>query len=815
MYDERTGKKCVPRAWNISDDLGQIEYIFSDKTGTLTRNVMEFRQCTINGVVYGHLPQNNSDEEWTRMESDMHERLLDMIEDYTPPMKPSFVDPLLISDLRKEPTEEGPIREFFKLLALCHTVLADPITDSDSERTFLEYKAQSPDEAALVSSARDLGFVFLGRQQQTLRIKVLNEIEEYTLLDVIEFTSSRKRMSVILKDNKTDEIILYCKGADNVIMERLGDNNRSVDETMGHLERFAECGLRTLCLAKRLLTNEEYQEWSARYRQASAAIENRDALMDAEADTIEQSFQLLGATAIEDRLQDGVPECIETLQEAGIKIWVLTGDKLETAINIALSCRLLTSKSCIMIINGHDQEAVQAQLQIAKDQMWSKYFSGAASSTEDHNEYFAMVIEGHSLRFALQHSLRPMFIALACRCKAVVCCRTSPLQKAKVVELVRRTRNAMTLAIGDGANDVSMLQAADVGVGISGAEGMQAVMASDYAVTQFRHLTRLLLLHGRWSYHRAAETTLCSFHKNIAFVVSGFWYQWSCAFTSSYIYDYMYANFFNILLAMPPILCLGCFDQDVRQQVAIACPQLYRRGIEHSSYSFSLFMLYMMNGLWQSAACFYIPRLAYAAAIVDRQGHAESRTFLGNAVGISVIMAVNLFVLFNTKSWNGIIIVAFIVTMVALLLVMIICSFVHGMTLFGSVAQLAEPRFYFVLLLAVSVAVSPQLLYKLFQTQIRPNDVDIIREADRNGRLDLITNPTSSTEPTESRPKRSRLSKTLSSVADRIKRHLSIMNLGSRRVERHTGYAFSQQDRGTANIVMPRSPSPQIVQRRQ
>jgi phospholipid-translocating ATPase len=381
----------------------------------------------------------------------------------------------------------------------------------------------------------------------------------------------------------------------------------------------------------------------------------------------------------------------------------------------------------------------------------------------------------------------------------------------------------MTLAIGDGANDVSMLQAADVGVGVRGVEGMQAVMASDYAVTQFRHLSRLLLVHGRWSYHRSAETTLSSFHKNIAFVVAGFWYQWSCAFTSSYIYDYMYANFFNILLAMPPILCLGCFDQDVGERAANHIPQLYR---QKHGYSLKLFSVYMLNGLWQSLACFFIARGSYAGAIVDRHGHAESRTFLGNAVGISVIVSVNAFVLFNTRSWNVVIVAAFLVTMLALALIPLICSFIPGMTLFGSVAQLAEPRFHFILILAVSVALCPQLICKLVKTMAWPSDVDVVREACKLGRLDELivangaefgiagSSSVGSLASTDQPPQRatpSKLSRTLSTVATRIRRRLSlsVMNMGNGnagdagRMQGYTGYAFSQQDRGTGSIIMP------------
>lgn len=836
-------RKCVPRAWNISDDLGQIEYLFSDKTGTLTRNEMELRQISVNGKIYGHLPGDPQD--WDRMADEMHTRLKLIYPGYIPSSSPSFVDDKLIDDLYEA-------HEFFKLLAICHTVLCEfnDVENGCENPVNVEYKAQSPDEAALVKTAKDLGFTFLGRTNETIRLNILGDPVEYQILEAIEFTSQRKRMSVIVKDYDGN-IILYCKGADNVIMERV--HSADTKTTEEHLEQFASNGLRTLCLAMRRLTPEEYTQWSHRYRQASAAVENRELLMEAEADCIEQSLTLLGATAIEDKLQEGVPECMRILRLAGIKIWVLTGDKLETAINIAYSCQLLTPKTSVLIVNGSNEQAVKEQLHMAVSKQSAKHFPFGSLPLDKPTDTFALVIEGASLRWALaSEDLRKVFLKLSCACTAVICCRTSPLQKAKVVELVKVNSNQLTMAVGDGANDVSMLQMADVGVGVAGAEGMQAVMASDYAITQFRHLTRLLLVHGRWSYHRSAETTLCSFHKNIAFVVSGFWYQWQCAFTSSYLYDYMYANFFNILLAMPPILVLGCFDQDVGAEDAVKYPQLYRRGIKQSSYSLSLFLLYMANGLWQSLVCYFIPRLSYDVGIVNARGFTESRTFLGNAVGVSVIICVNLFVFLNTKAWNVIVVVSFVVTMLCLIGLLIVCSFIYGMTLFGSVAQLAEPRFYAVLLLSVSVAITPQLLYKLTQSQFAPNDVDIVREAAMVGQLkgatvestnhsveDMLMTGVEAVAPPpkalvrsfgdgdgdgdyehdngkqqltdanrqNQSKNQSRLIRKISSVADQFKRaRMSIINLGTQRTERHTGYAFSQQDHGSGLVLRSLSP---------
>ena len=204
----------------------------------------------------------------------------------------------------------------------------------------MEYQAQSPDENALVSAARNFGFVFTERSSRTITIQALGQAETHELLCILDFNNVRKRMSVIVKYE--GKIKLYSKGADNVIFERLaGGQDELKAKTQEHLDRFATDGLRTLVLGVRELTQQQFDDWKAEHHQAAIALENRDEKLDAVYNMIEKDLTLLGATAIEDKLQDGVPQTIANLQLAGIKVWVLTGDKQETAINIGFSCRLL------------------------------------------------------------------------------------------------------------------------------------------------------------------------------------------------------------------------------------------------------------------------------------------------------------------------------------------------------------------------------------------------------------------------------------------------------------------------------------------
>lgn len=543
MYYEKVDYPCTPKSWNISDDLGQIEYIFSDKTGTLTQNVMEFKKATIAGMAYG--------EAYTEAQAGMQKRKgvdveaegaharaqiakdrevmirdLRAIHDnpYLIDKDLTFVAPDFVADIRGDsgPQRKAANEEFFVALAICHTVVADR-TPGNPPR--IEYKAQSPDEAALVATARDCGFTVIGRAGDTLMVNVLGEERHYTILNTLEFNSTRKRMSAIVK-MPDGRIVLYSKGADSIIYSRLayGEQKELRDETAQHLEMFAREGLRTLCVAMKEISESTYREWSQEYDVAAASVENRDENLERVSDVIERDLTLIGGTAIEDRLQDGVPDAIALLANAGIKLWVLTGDKVETAINIGFSCNLLNNDMDLIILKA-EEETLEAAEKLLDDNLKLFGMTGSdadlVAAKKNHAApapTHAVVIDGDSLRLVLDEKLKQKFLILCKQCKSVLCCRVSPAQKAAVVKLVKRGLDVITLSIGDGANDVAMIQEADIGVGIAGEEGRQAVMSADFGIGQFRYLARLTLVHGRWCYRRMGETIANFFYKVSAFV---------------------------------------------------------------------------------------------------------------------------------------------------------------------------------------------------------------------------------------------------------------------------------------------------------
>ncbi|KAF2270296.1 phospholipid-translocating P-type ATPase [Lojkania enalia] len=577
IYYEPTDTPANCRTSSLVEELGQIEYIFSDKTGTLTQNMMEFRQCSIAGVQYAdEVPEDRRATYEDGVEVGVH-------------------DFNRLEENRKVHQNRAIIDHFVTLLATCHTVIPERGGEKDS----IKYQAASPDEGALVEGAVQLGYKFIARKPRSVTIFVDGKELEYELLAVCEFNSTRKRMSTIFRapDGK---IVCYTKGADTVILERLAKDNPFVEVTLTHLEEYAAEGLRTLCLAMREIPENEWQEWYKIFNTAQTTVSgNRAEELDKAAELIEHDFTLLGATAIEDKLQDGVPDTIATLQSAGIKIWVLTGDRQETAINIGMSCKLISEDMSLLIINEEDKEATRDNIQKKLNAIMNQSQGGAEM------DVLALVIDGKSLTYALERDLEKLFLDLAVKCKAVICCRVSPLQKALVVKLVKRHLKSILLAIGDGANDVSMIQAAHVGVGISGVEGLQAARSADVSIGQFRYLRKLLLVHGAWGYQRVSKVILYSFYKNIALFMTQFWYSFQNAFSGQIIYESWTLTFYNVLFtAMPPFV-LGIFDQFVSARLLDRYPQLYHLSQSGVFFRMHSFWSWVGNGFYHSLILYF------------------------------------------------------------------------------------------------------------------------------------------------------------------------------------------------------------------
>ncbi|KAI1841589.1 hypothetical protein JX265_004681 [Neoarthrinium moseri] len=774
MYDETTDTPARCNTNTILENLGQISYIFSDKTGTLTENVMKFRKLSIAGTSWLHemdLEEDTADsieippQTATGGMMQISREVTRVIhEDDEPPMAspvtitvtsptfmrmPSYCGRRSSSQWRStgRPDHQQPevntrdLLEFIRLrpaspfarkardyilsLALCHTCLPEMKDDK------MDFQASSPDELALVRAAQELGYLVIHRSSQTVTLKISSldaddRTEVYEILDVIEFSSKRKRMSIVVR-YPDGRICIICKGADSTILPRLRLANLALQKvnevrksaelehemlrrseqmeprnsfggrpsmTLGrkslaipvqpspskkrpaiersrsfeasqirfsddrprpsrpslgvrtvsldinkalsaphtvplapiddkfsflddpsinddsavftrcfkHLDEFATEGLRTLLFARKFIPAEEYRLWRKLYNDATTSLVDRQEKIEAAGEMIEQSLDLIGASAIEDKLQVGVPETIEKLRRANIKIWMLTGDKRETAINIAHSARICRPGSDIFILDSTKGDLETQILGVVEDIQ-----AGCIHSV--------VVIDGQTLGVVEQSStLKALFYALIPTIDSVICCRASPAQKSSIVKGIRqRVPGALTLAIGDGANDLAMISAAHVGVGISGKEGLQAARVADYAIAQFRFLQRLLLVHGRWNYVRTAKFVLATFWKEMFFYLPTALYQRYNGYTGTSLYESASLTVFNTLFTSLAVIIPGIWEQDLSAQTLLAVPELYVYGQRNTGLNGMKFIGWMLAAATEGIGVWFVVWAGYGA----------------------------------------------------------------------------------------------------------------------------------------------------------------------------------------------------------
>ncbi|CAG0894831.1 unnamed protein product [Cyprideis torosa] len=695
MYFEETDTPAVARTSNLNEELGQVKYILSDKTGTLTKNVMDFKSCSVAGEVYPletlELMKVSRLLETRKLKQGNHEHILFM-------------------------------EHFMVLLSSCHTV----IPERDATTGNIVYHAASPDERALVRGAAELGYVFTQRTPTTMTVDALGQEQVFEVLHVLEFTSQRKRMSLILR-NAEGKIMLYSKGADTVIYERLAPNQQFKSVTLNHLEMFATQGLRTLCCAVAEIDPVFYESWKETYHKASIALHDRENKLDEASNLIERNLTLLGATAIEDKLQDQVPETISALQSADIAVWILTGDKQETAINIGYACKLLTPQMVLIIVNEPSLDTTR--------EMILRHISEFGDALRKLNDC-GLIIDGTSLKYALSSDMRRDFLDLCISCRAVICCRVTPMQKAEVVELLTQSTGSVTLAIGDGANDVAMIQKAHVGVGISGQEGMQAVCASDYAIAQFKFLRKLLFVHGSWCYHRMCKLILYSFYKNICLYIIELWYAIWSAWSGQTLFERWCIGLYNVIFTVLPPLALGLFDRICSAETMLKYPGLYKMSQDSETFNVKTFWFWVINSILHSILLFWLPASAMSHDVAWGNGRDGGYLMLGNMVYTYVVVTVCLKAGLEMNCWTVFSHLAIWGSISCWFLFFLFYSALWPVIpVAPDMAQMASitfssPVFWFGLFLFPFIALLGDLLYKVIHTTLFKSLAEDIRESE-------------------------------------------------------------------------------------
>ncbi|XP_029084372.1 probable phospholipid-transporting ATPase IIB isoform X5 [Monodon monoceros] len=632
MKDENIPGTVV-RTSTIPEELGRLVYLLTDKTGTLTRNEMVFKRLHLGTVSYGTDTMDEIQNQLMNSYSQTQSQASGNNASSTLPRKAQSSAP----KVRKSVSSR--VHEAVKAVALCHNVtpvyeargaageteFAEADQDfSDDNRT---YQASSPDEVALVQWTESIGLTLVNRDLTSMQLRTPSgQILTYCILQTFPFTSESKRMGVIVRDESTAEITFYMKGAD-VAMSTVVQYNDWLEEECGNMARE---GLRTLVVAKRALTDEQYQDFENRYNQAKLSIHDRTLKVAAVVESLEREMELLCLTGVEDQLQTDVRPTLEMLRNAGLKIWMLTGDKLETATCIAKSSHLVSRTQDTHVFRPVTSRG-EAHLEL-----------NAFRRKHD----CALVISGDSLEVCLKY-YEHEFVELACQCPAVVCCRCGPTQKAHIVKLLQQHTGRRTCAIGDGGNDVSMIQAADCGIGIEGKEGRQASLAADFSVSQFKHIGRLLVVHGRSSYKRSAALSQFVMHRGLIISTMQAVFSSVFYFASVPLYQGFLMVGYATVYTMFPVFSL-VLDQDVKPEMAMLYPELYKDLTKGRSLSCKTFLVWVLISIYQGGILMFGALVLFESEFV----HVVAISFT------ALILTELLMVALTVRTWHWLMAVA-------------------------------------------------------------------------------------------------------------------------------------------------------------
>jgi len=709
ILEHSTRKGMQVRASALNEELGQVQYIFTDKTGTLTQNKMELSKLSVNGVKMLHdlgtAGEVNTEQGFSKLSDAITEMCVKMKEEGLP---------------------DEPLYHLAVNLLVCSETLITRHNNS------IRYLSPSPDEVAFAEALDVVGVHLIQRDSDN---NVIIEFQGnrcvYQTMAVLEFQSKRLRMTVVSKDAE-GRIFAYCKGADVKILPDqesgigiIGTNQCDlVDLTENHMDEFASAGSRILVAAYRELRPTECIEFFKKYDAAANAIDHRQDRIEDAFLSIENKMQLLGCTGVEDQIQDGVMQVVRDFKRAHIKVMMLTGDRMETAVTIGQLCGIISGENIVEI------ESPTKKLLSISDQ-YSKIIKQLETTP---SERFVLVINGEMLEQSISHH-EDEFRQVFDRVNGIICNRAAPAQKAYIVRWTMRTYSGVCLAIGDGANDVSMIQVSNVGIGIMGKEGTQAALAADFIIYRFCFLKKLLFIHGRYSYLRTSKVVLICIYKNLACVLPLCWYGMFSQATGQTLFEAMMLSMFNVFFtSLPPFVC-GLLEKDAPQECLLRHPEAYYDSAQvHPPLSVFKFIRWCIDAIAQSFLYFF-----YCYGLISSNENvwsADGKTAglfgFGTMLYTYEIVAINLKMLSMCQFWNVFILFCPIIGIIAYILLWLvyeqICWFTwNGCFVFSWV--LSKPMFWLALIPLTILAVLPGIVQELIRKHLDPSLADILNEA--------------------------------------------------------------------------------------
>ena len=545
-------------------------------------------------------------------------------------------------------------------------------------------------------------------------------------------------MSLIIKDQ--GKCFLYSKGADSVMMPRIKfDADQDTEQqhvTEDHLHKFATDGLRVLIIGYKELTEEQLDDFMTKFNKIkSSKSKTREEDLNKLFDNMEDKLELIGCTAIEDKLQDGVPETIGLLREADINIWMLTGDKMETAIEIAKSCNLFDDKMTELMFSFNSLDLITQTLDSEL-----KYLE--LKELFDEDETIAIVVDGSTLQIIFQDpKVTDNFFKLCRASKSVVCCRVSPKQKSDIVDNYMKSQKGICIAIGDGANDVPMIMQAHIGIGIRGLEGTQAVRTSDFAINQFSHLQKLLLVHGRWGYRRVAYMICYYFYKNIVLALCEIYFHLYNGYSGQiYFLDWLpllYNSFFTSF----PCLFTYCLEQDANVENSYLYPDLYKAGRKQVYFNIKVFWKWIIFSIWHGLVSFFLPMLSTRTILADGR---TSEHWYSSTIAFTIIVHLVTGKLFiESIFWSWLSVLMAVISLLVYYLILVIgssefFSYTFQQEATGLLEQCFGSLYFWILaLIGPFIALLPDIVYKLITVLYWPTPADII-VAEQKGKREAI-----------------------------------------------------------------------------